>query len=83
MRPPGLSVLVRLCEALKLNLTEILSVLKLSAPADCGSDREEESFKALYRIFSKLCDCDEAVEADVRIIINENLNDQVGKRSNT
>ena len=83
MRPPGLSVLVRLCDAMKLNLTEILSVLKLSEPASCGSDREEDSFIALYNIFSKLCDCDESIEADVQIIINKNLNDKTRERSNT
>jgi transcriptional regulator with XRE-family HTH domain len=83
MRPPGLSVVIRMTDGLDLSLTEMLSVIKLATPADCASDREEQSFISLYSILSKLCDCDESTELDVKIIIDKNLNDEIRERSNT
>ena len=81
MRPPGVSVIVRIVDALKLNLSQTLDLLRITEPSDYASNREEQSFKSLFNILNNFCDCEEDLEYIK--IIDEQLNDKARKRSST
>lgn len=81
MRPPGLSVIVRLVDALKLNLSQTLNLLGITEPSDYASNREERGFASLFNILNRLCDCEEDLE-NIKII-DKQLNDKARKRSST
>lgn len=81
MRPPGVSVIVRIIDALKLNLSQTLDLLRITEPCDYASNREEQSFSSLFNILNRLCDCEEGLE-NIKII-DKQLNDKARKRSNT
>ena len=81
MRPPGLSVIVRIVDALKLNLSQTLDLLKITEPGDYVSNREEQSFNSLFNILNTFCECEENLE-NIKII-DEQLNDKARKRSST
>lgn len=60
-RPFGISVFVRIIDALDLTVTEIKSLLSVVDPKDCCSDREERAFEALKNLVEKLSENKEKV----------------------